>query len=457
MFFLYNLDIMNRNYFYIALVFLFVAASGFIFFKYQTEKKIEQKKIYTLLPRTNALAGLVEWKDKQANFKNLLKTIEKDRSDVKSMLALASLFLSEARVTGNYNYYDNAALKLINEIQSIDPKNFDAITYKAMIFLSQHHFAEALVVIKEAEVINPYSAFLYGLMVDAYVELGNYKEALIAADKMITIRPDLRSYSRISYLREIHGDFKGAIEAMQMAVDAGSPGDETTEWTRIQLGKLYEYTGDLTNAEINYAIALTNRPGYAYANAGMGRIAAAKKEYTKAIGFYKAADSVLNDYSFKDAMAALYSISGNEQMSQTLNKEVVVIMEDAFKQSKTYDTVGHYADREMAYAYLNVNNTAKAMEHALMEYDRRPANIDVNEALAWVYFKQEQYEFALKYIETALSTNSQNPELLCRAAFIYYKNNQQAKAKTLLQTALKTNPSFSIRLKNESEQLLQTI
>ena len=427
---------MNRKSIYAVLIILFAAASGFIFFKYKADQKIEKKKIYALLPRTAASATLVEWNDVQLNAKRLTKTIEQNRSDVKSMLALTSLYLSEARVTGNYNYYDNAALKLVNEILINDPKNFEALTFKAMIFLSQHHFAEALVVVKEAEAINPYSAFLYGLMVDAYVELGNYNEALVAAEKMITIRPDLRSYSRISYLREIHGDYAGAIEAMKMAVEAGSSGDETTEWTRIQLGKLYEYTGDLENAEFSYAIALANRPGYAYANAGLGRIAAAKKDYTKAIACYQAADSVLNDYSFKEAMAALYAVTGKEQIAATLNKEVIVMMEDAFKKSKTYDTIGHYADREMAYAYLHVNNTDKALEHALMEYDRRPANIDVNEVVAWVYYNKGEFDVALKYIETALRTKSQNPELLCRAAFIYHKNNQQAKAKELLQAAI---------------------
>ncbi len=448
---------MNRKSIYAALIIIFAVACGFIFFKFQADQKIEKKKIYALLPRTSASATLVEWTDVQLNAKRLIQTIEKDRSDVKPMLALTSVYLSEARVTGNYNYYDNAALRLVNEILINDPKNFEALTFKAMIFLSQHHFAEALVVVKEAEAINPYSAFLYGLMVDAYVELGNYSEALVAAEKMITIRPDLRSYSRISYLREIHGDYAGAIEAMKMAVDAGQSGDETTEWTRIQLGKLYELTGDLANAEMNYTIAIGNRPGYAYANAGLGRIAAAKKDYTKAITYYQAADSVLNDYSFKEAMAALYSITGKEQMAETLNKEVMVKMEDALKQSKTYDTIGHYADREMAYAYLHVNKTDKALEHALMEYDRRPANIDVNEVVAWVYYNKGEFNVALKYIETALRTKSQNPELLCRAAMIYAKNNQPAKAKELLQIALKNNPSFSIRLKMEAEQLLKTI
>ncbi len=448
---------MNRKSIYAALLIIFAATSGFIIFKYKANQKIEKQKIYALLPRTAASAGLAEWNDVQLTAKKLVKAIEQNRSDIKSMLALTAVYLREARITGNYSYYDHAALRLVNEILAPDPEHFEALTFKAMIFLSQHHFTEALVVVKEAEAINPYSAFLYGLMVDAHVELGQYNEALAAAEKMITIRPDLRSYSRISYLREIHGDYPGAIEAMKMAVDAGQSGDETTEWTRIQLGKLYELTGDLENAEMNYALAIINRPGYAYANAGLGRIAAAKKEYAKAITYYQAADSVINDYSFKEAMAVLYSITGKEQIANTLNNEVIVMMEDAFKQSKTYDTIGHYADREMAYAYLHINNTDKALEHALMEYDRRPANIDVNDVVAWVYYNKGEFNIALKYIETALRTQSQNPELLCRAAMIYAKNNQQVKAKELLQTALKNNPSFSIRLKMEAENLFKTI
>ncbi len=43
-------------------------------------------------------------------------------------------------------------------------------------------------------------------------------------NRMVSIRPDIRSYSRISYLREIHGDIPGAIEAMELAVEAGAPG-----------------------------------------------------------------------------------------------------------------------------------------------------------------------------------------------------------------------------------------
>ena len=132
-------------------------------------------------------------------------------------------YIQEARITGDHAYYDAAALELLDDVIANEPQNFDALCCKATVLLSQHHFSEALKVAKTALPINPNNAFIYGLMCDSYVELGQYKQAVKMADKMINIRPDIRSYSRVSYLREIHGDLKGAIIASKLAVDAGYP------------------------------------------------------------------------------------------------------------------------------------------------------------------------------------------------------------------------------------------
>ena len=105
-------------------------------------------------------------------------------------------------------YYDMAAMQQVNAVLEKEPSNFHALTYKALIYLSQHHFADGLKTALEAKKINPYNAFVYGLLVDACVETGDYTAAVEYSDKMISIRPDIRSYSRISYLREIHGDYK---------------------------------------------------------------------------------------------------------------------------------------------------------------------------------------------------------------------------------------------------------
>jgi hypothetical protein len=44
---------------------------------------------------------------------------------------------------------------------------------------------------------------------------------------------------------------------------------------------MYENNGDLKSAEMQYLITLEQRPGYAYAIAGLGNIAIAEKIITK--------------------------------------------------------------------------------------------------------------------------------------------------------------------------------
>jgi predicted Zn-dependent protease len=98
----------------------------------------------------------------------------------------------------------------------------------------------------------------------------------------------------------------------------------------------------------------------------------------------------------------------------------------------------------------------KALEHALAEYNRRPKNIDVNETVAWVYYKRGNGAEALPYIEKALKTNSKNPVLLCRAGLIYSKTNK-LKGKELLQEGLKNNPSMPVLLKQEATKALKQL
>ena len=44
--------------------------------------------------------------------------------------------------------------------------------------MSQHQFADAKKLAEEAKTINPDNAYVYGVLVDANVELGNYEEAV---------------------------------------------------------------------------------------------------------------------------------------------------------------------------------------------------------------------------------------------------------------------------------------
>lgn len=445
---------MKKSTVYGFTLFLFVLAAAGIFFKYKNDEIKKENRIYPVLDRKGTAAATDEFKAVLAKSTALLAKLKKTPDDTKTHLALAALYVQEARASGNYMYYDQAAMKHVNAVLAKDPQNFEAMSLKALLMLNQHHFAEGLQLAEAAKNSNPYNAFIYGLMIDGNVEMGNYTAAVENADRMVSIRPDIRSYSRIAYLREIHGDNTGAIDAMKMAVEAGLPGDESTEWSRIQLGRLYENTGDLKNAEMHYTIALQSRPGYAYAFAGLARIAAASKDFTKAIGFYLQADSLVNDYAIKEELADAYKAAGDTEKATALANTIVNEMNAAAENQQKDDSSGHYSDRELAYAFLKITQYDKALDHALLEYNRRPENIDVNETLAWVYYSKGDPAKALPYAKAALKTNCKNPVLLCRMGLIYFKSGDKAAAKQLLETALALHPNIPSVLNAESRSAL---
>ena len=402
--------IMKKRYLLTVLSFLFLAGTAFVVLKNTGHKKQAAEKKYGLLPRKSSLNYAMEWEAVKNNAAALNKKIEKNSADIKSMLALAGIYMQEARSTGNYAYYNEAAMQLINSILAKESENFEALSFKTTILLSQHNFEGALIIAEQLKQKFPYNAYVYGMLVDANVELGKYKAAVDAADNMISIRPDIRSYSRIAYLREIHGDIPGAIEAMKMAITAGAPGNENTEWCRVQAGKLSEQWGKIKEAEVHYSIALSNREHYPYALAGLARIAITQKNYTKALSLFQQADSIIADHTFKEGIAEIYELTGEKEKASILSKEILNHMKEL---SKTGNE-----DHEMAHAYIGVKDYDKALEYAMKEYNRRPGNIEANETVAMVYAEMKDYKSALPFIERALKTNNKKPELLSLTALI---------------------------------------
>lgn len=400
------------------------------------------KQIPGLIQRSGGIALSAEWLDTKKAIEGLLASIAANPQNYKSKLNLAQAYIQEARITGNHGYYDQAALDLLDDVIQNEPNNFDALCCKATVFLSQHHFADGLLVAQQALPLNENSAFIYGLMCDANVELGHYEEAVKMCDKMISIRPDNRSYSRVSYLREIHGDLPGAIQAAKLAVSAGYPGLEQTEWARMVLAHLYESTGRLDSAAYQYQTALNERPDYAFAIAGLARIEKANGNYKESIALLEKAKNMISEYSFTEELAEMYRLNNEYDQANKSAQEVIAMLSPSSVADESSSAHGHYADKELAYAYLKINDTDNALKHALLEYERRPDNIDVCETVAWVNYKKANYSEASKMIDKALRTNCQNPSLLCRAGLIKIKEGQKENGTQLIKKALDINSNI---------------
>jgi tetratricopeptide (TPR) repeat protein len=364
--------------------------------------------------------------------------IRANGNDAKAWLALAEIFINEARVTGEHPYYYPAALEVISRAMDIktiiDDDRFQALSLKGMVEMSLHQFSKALATGEEAVKLNPYNSGIYGVLVDANVELGNYTKAVEMSDKMISLRPDLRSYSRISYLREIHGEVKGSIEAMDLAVSSGYPGFEQTAWCRLNLGHLHETYGNLDHAKMNYQIALDERPNYPFAIASLAGIEMKLKNYKDAETMLLNAIAVIPEVSFTEQLAELYALQGRtEEANKTMQEVLVMLKDDADH--------GHTVDLEYAKVYLHgMKDNDKALEYAMIEYKVRPENIDVNKVLAEIWYRKNDIQQAAIHLEKAMKTHSQDPALLGIAGLIRIKQGNAAEGKKLIKQSLQSDP-----------------
>lgn len=384
-------------------------------------------------------------------YNGLVTKINNNPADQESKLALAELFMMEARISGEHGHYYPAALQMINEALDHElkaPIAYRAMLDKASVLLSLHQFAEAKAIGEKALAMNPHSADIYGVLVDANVELGHYQDAVTYADKMVNIRPDLKSYSRISYLREIHGMVDESIAAMKMAVAAGYPGMEQTEWARLTLGHLYERYGMLDSAQVEYAIALTERPHYPFAISALSDIYAAKGMQNKADSLNDVAISLIPEVSFYISRATWEKNKGNTQKAQAMTKEILEMIADDEK-------AGHQMSLEMAKVQLSLlENTNEALRYALKEYDNRPDNIDVNRILAEIYYTKGDYESAKGHLVKALRTGSKDPSALCLDGLLMTKSDHVEAGTKILKAVFVENPYLNCHSCDEARKII---
>jgi tetratricopeptide (TPR) repeat protein len=408
------------------------------------------KAVPRLKERQESLGTTDERVDIALRYDQAHARVKANANDADGWLALAEIFINEARVTGEHPYYYPAALDMISNAlsaQGITPdQRFVSLSMRGMVEMSLHQFAAALKTGEEAVALNPHNSGAYGVLVDANVELGNYAKAVEWSDKMVATRPDLRSYSRISYLREIHGDVSGAIEAMEMAVEAGYPGLEQTSWCRITLGKLHETYGNLDHAQMHYQIALDQRPNYPFAIAALAGVEMKKKNYEAAEEMLAQAMKMIPEVSFAEQQAELYALTGRQDLADQKAEEVLAMLQDDADH-------GHKVDLGFAQAQLHLmHNPAKALEYALREQQARPSNIEVNTLLAEIYLQLGDLEKAGAAVEMAKKTQSKNPELLGIGGVIEMRKGNAEEGKAMILESMQADPFQTYAITEEMKK-----
>jgi tetratricopeptide (TPR) repeat protein len=362
--------------------------------------------------------------------------LQKDPNDWHAYQQLGYGYIQKARDTGDPAYYGRAESALEKAVQ-INAEDADSIVGLGSLALSRHEFQQALDWGLKAYALAPHNARVYGVLGDAYTELGNYEGAVQAVQTMVDTRPDLSSYSRVSYVRELHGDMPGAIDAMQQAVEAGSPNAENTNWTRVQLGQLYWMQGNLAAAEREYQQVLTYFPTYMYALGSMGQVRAAQGKLDEAADYYRRALDVVPLPQYVIALGDIYTRQGKADEAKKQYDLLQFI-------AKTYEANGVNFDIELASFLADHDQDLPRALALAQKSGASRQDVHTQDAFAWVLYKNGKYDEAQAAMTKALRLGKLDPLFYFHAGMIAARRGDTAQARTYLQKALALNPQFHI-------------
>ena len=354
--------------------------------------------------------------------------------DTAAALAQGADALQRARETADPAAYAQAE-SAFRRVLGTEPENVPALIGLGSLSLSRHEFAEALAIGRRAVRLNASSASVLGIIGDAQTELGRYDQALATVQRMVDLRPDLASYSRVSYQRELHGDLAGAISAMQLAVDAAGPATENTEYVRVQLGNLQFATGDLAAARQTYLRALARLPDYHLAVAGLARVAAAEGDLPAAIELYQRA---------KERLPLPEIVIGLGETLEAARRPAAAADEYALAEAmqRLNASYGMRVDLELAGFFADHGDPATALRLARHAHAERPT-VFAADTLAWALYQAGHPRPALSFAREALRLGTQSSRLLYHAGVIEAGTGREAAARSHLAAALALNPAFS--------------
>ncbi len=292
------------------------------------------------------------------------KRLQTRAGDPELQIMLADTYLQKMRETTDYAYV-NRASKLIEQILSVRPDDYECLRLSDQIEMQRHEFARAAEHARQLLDRNPRDSGVWGILGDAMMETGKYEEAGSAYLQMSDLRPDLFSLNRLAYHRFVTGDASAALLLMQQAVAAGSSVPENNAWCLVELGELFFKTGRLEDAAKSYTQALAIFPGYHRAHAGLGRLQAARGNQKAAIENYQRAQAAVPFPEYAGALESLYRRSGRFEEA----KRQIGLLEAVDKLMRAN---GEKANRTLALTYADHDrNLGRALELARADLDLR--------------------------------------------------------------------------------------
>ena len=360
--------------------------------------------------------------------------IEDEPGDAALRATLGDLYYQRGRETASATWNDKAH-DAYDRALELDPLSAQATNGLGTLALAKHDFAGGLHYAERALALAPESVRPYSAIVDGQVELGRYRAAGRSLDHMVSLKPNLASYARISYFRELHGDLDGALDAMRLAVSAGGGSAENVAYVETLLGNLQFQRGDIAAADEAYRTALARVPEYLPARTGLATVDAAQGDLDTAIRRYKAVVDTSAVHEFHLLLLEAELADGRDAAARS---EIAAIRENqALERSRGVNT-----DAELAIFEADHGSASRAVELGRSAVRKAPS-VSSADAYSWALTAAGRGEQALHWARQALRTGWRDPHVRYHAGMAATLAGEESLARRWLGQALARNPHFS--------------
>jgi tetratricopeptide (TPR) repeat protein len=357
------------------------------------------------------------------------------------LVLLGRAWIAKARHANESGYYAHAK-SAAELVLAREPESHLARELLAQVAINFHRFEEALALSEEVFTKDDESLIALAIASDSLYELGRDAEAVRLADKLVDLKPDLASYTRVAFFQWLRGDHGMALRSSKLAIEAGSDAalPEPKAYALVQTSNFFFHKGDYDGADEGYKQALKLVTDYPPALVGRARVATAKGEPQRAVEFlrvaFKQAAHADTAWRLGDALAA----SGDTAGAEAAYRDVL--------------RVGTDDDKRTVSLFLSTKSRdlPLALELARDEMKLRPG-LYTKDALAWALHRNGQHEEAKKLSDEARALGTKDAMLLFHAGAIRLALGDE-KGRVFLQKALALNPEFDPTGAAEARALL---
>ncbi len=370
----------------------------------------------------------------QADIDFYQSRVARDPYGARDRAALAGLYLSRGRATGDASDFARAESLATVSLRTRHKRNGDAVQILAGALMAEHRFVQAWDVMqRNADPGEPLARATLG---EIALELGRYAVADTLFQSLTLVRattPIAPRYARWLDLNGRSGEARELLQATRESLEHGfRVPPEQLAWFDLRLGELAQRNGRYDLARDAYARGLALVPGDGRLLAASARLAAATHDWTRAIAL---GDQALAG-SFEPGTLGLLSEAWAASGDSTRAAEYARATEVSLSQQP-----GAYHRGWALFLLDHGRQVARVLARAREELAERK-DVYGYDVMAWALHQAGRPREARQMADSALRRGTRDPMLYYHRGLIAIASGDSSAAKNDLRQAVAIDPHY---------------